>query len=213
MKKLISSSGEVASNVRRFVEEISKSHGLQSKLGHVHAWYAVPLAGGDWMFGPSKFVGYVDNTAKDYLKTFKTNADGRETERVLKGVSVEVDLTSALGRDLARRLEQFVGQWHRRPRKGTRISIVAQEPAAFVTARKTDDAIILARISSDPEICGGRPCIKGTRMRVSDLVDMIAAGATREEILKDYPYILDDDIIAALNYAARAIDHRVIRAA
>jgi uncharacterized protein (DUF433 family) len=50
-------------------------------------------------------------------------------------------------------------------------------------------------------------------MRVSDLVDMIAAGATREEILKDYPYILDDDITAALNYAARAIDHRVIRAA
>jgi uncharacterized protein (DUF433 family) len=212
MRRLVSSADEVASNVRRFVEEVARSPGLQSKLGHVHAWYAVPVAGGSWIFGPSKFVGYVDNTAKDYLKTFKTKADGRETERVLKGLSVEVDLTSALGRELARALEQFMGQWGRRPRSGTRISTVAQEPAAFVTKRKTDEAI-LSRISSDPEICGGRPCIRGTRMRVSDLVDMIAAGATREEILKDYPYISDDDISAALSYAARAIDHRVIRAA
>ena len=47
-------------------------------------------------------------------------------------------------------------------------------------------------------------------MRVSDVVDMIAAGASRAEILSDFPYLSDGDISAALAYAARAIDHRVI---
>jgi uncharacterized protein (DUF433 family) len=72
---------------------------------------------------------------------------------------------------------------------------------------------LLARISADPEICGGRPCIKGTRMRVSDIVEMMAHGATRPQILKDFPYLFDEDLSAALAYAARAANHRVIRAA
>jgi uncharacterized protein (DUF433 family) len=70
-----------------------------------------------------------------------------------------------------------------------------------------------SRISIDPQICHGRPCIKGTRMRVSDIVDMLAEGVSREEILRDFPYIADEDISASLAYAARAADHRVIQAA
>jgi uncharacterized protein (DUF433 family) len=50
-------------------------------------------------------------------------------------------------------------------------------------------------------------------MRVSDIVEMMAAGATRTEILEDFPYIQDEDISAALAYAAKAADHRVIQAA
>jgi uncharacterized protein (DUF433 family) len=72
---------------------------------------------------------------------------------------------------------------------------------------------LVSRIVSNSDVCGGRPCIRGTRMRVSDLVDLLAAGASREEILADFPYIEDADITAALNYAARSVDHRVIRAA
>jgi uncharacterized protein (DUF433 family) len=71
-------------------------------------------------------------------------------------------------------------------------------------------ADLLARISSDPHVCGGRPCIKGTRMRVSDIVDMLAQGATSAEIVEDFPYIAVDDIAAALAFAARAVDHRRI---
>lgn len=74
-------------------------------------------------------------------------------------------------------------------------------------------ADLLDRISSDPGICGGRPCIKGTRVRVSDIVDMLAQGATSAEIVEDFPYISEDDIAAALAYAARAVDHRLIRVA
>lgn len=70
-----------------------------------------------------------------------------------------------------------------------------------------------SRITIDPEVCGGRPCIRGLRIRVRDILDMLAGGATREEILADYPYLEDDDITAALEYAARATDHPVIAAA
>ena len=70
---------------------------------------------------------------------------------------------------------------------------------------------LLSRITSDPEICGGRPCIKGTRMRVADIVEAIAHGATQEELLADFDYLTADDIAAALLYASRATDHRVVR--
>jgi uncharacterized protein (DUF433 family) len=82
-----------------------------------------------------------------------------------------------------------------------------------LSEREQSDAQLLARIFTDPLICSGRPCIKGTRMRVSDIVEMIAHGATPGEVLNDYPYLAADDIAAALLYAARAVDHRVIRAA
>lgn len=55
------------------------------------------------------------------------------------------------------------------------------------------------RITIDPEVCGGgRPCIRGLRLRVKDVLDMLAGGATREEIITDYPYLEDEDITAAL---------------
>jgi uncharacterized protein (DUF433 family) len=76
-----------------------------------------------------------------------------------------------------------------------------------------EDQLIGERISTDPAICGGRPCVRGTRMRVSDIVDMIASGAERKEILSDFPYLKDEDIAAALHYASRAVNHRLVRAA
>jgi len=69
------------------------------------------------------------------------------------------------------------------------------------------------RITVSPEICGGRPTIRGLRIRVTDILDMLAAGAERAEILRDYPYLEDEDITAALEYAARQSDHPIIRTA
>jgi uncharacterized protein (DUF433 family) len=71
----------------------------------------------------------------------------------------------------------------------------------------------LDRISVDPEVYGGRPCIRGMRLRVSDVLQMLAAGLPRDEILADYPYLEDADITAALEYAALQSDHRVMRVA
>ena len=74
-------------------------------------------------------------------------------------------------------------------------------------------SVLIQRITIDPEKCGGRPCIRGLRIRVHDILSLLASGATRQEILQDYPYLEDDDISAALEYAARATDHPVILAA
>lgn len=73
-------------------------------------------------------------------------------------------------------------------------------------------ASLLERITSDPQICGGRPIIRGMRIRVSDLLGMLAGGASRSDILRDYPYLEDEDISAALEYAGRTSDHPLIDA-
>lgn len=71
----------------------------------------------------------------------------------------------------------------------------------------------LHRITVDPNQCGGRPCIRGLRIRVKDVLDLLAAGASREEILQDYPLLEGGDITASLEYAARQNDHPVLRVA
>ncbi|HMM42061.1 MAG TPA: DUF433 domain-containing protein [Thermomicrobiales bacterium] len=60
----------------------------------------------------------------------------------------------------------------------------------------------LHRITVNPEQCAGRPCIRGLRVRVKDILEMLAAGASREEILDDYPYLEPEDIVAALEHPA-----------
>ena len=59
----------------------------------------------------------------------------------------------------------------------------------------------------------GKPCIRGLRVRVADILEMLAYGATRASILEDYPYVEDGDITAALQYAAASVNHRLIKAA
>ena len=70
---------------------------------------------------------------------------------------------------------------------------------------------LLNRITIEPGKCGGRPCIRGQRMRVSDVLDLLAAGASFEEILRDYAFLERQDILAALAYAARQSDHIVLQ--
>lgn len=72
---------------------------------------------------------------------------------------------------------------------------------------------LLDRITVESGICGGRPCIRGYRLRVSDVLGLIASGASNEEILADYPFLEPDDIVAALRYAAHQTDHTVIAGA
>lgn len=61
---------------------------------------------------------------------------------------------------------------------------------------------LLQRISIDPAVCFGKPCIRGTRIWVSLLLDFLAAGATIEEILADYPHLQREDVLAAVAYGA-----------
>lgn len=70
-----------------------------------------------------------------------------------------------------------------------------------------------ARIIIDPEVCGGRPIVAGTRMRVSDVLDALASPASVDELLVDFPYLARKDVNACLAYGARAVDHAVVQAA
>ncbi len=68
---------------------------------------------------------------------------------------------------------------------------------------------LLSRITSDPEVCGGKPIIRGLRVRVADILDMLASGMTTADIIREYPYLEADDVPAALAFAARAVDHPI----
>jgi uncharacterized protein (DUF433 family) len=72
-------------------------------------------------------------------------------------------------------------------------------------------AELLQRITIEPDKCGGRPCVRGTRMRVVDVLQMLSASATFEEILDDYPFLEREDILAAIEYAALQTDHIVLQ--
>jgi uncharacterized protein (DUF433 family) len=71
--------------------------------------------------------------------------------------------------------------------------------------------VAIDRITVSPDVCGGRPCIRGLRVRVNDVLDLLAAGATREEILADYPYLEADDIAAVQEFATRQNHPRMLR--
>ena len=69
-----------------------------------------------------------------------------------------------------------------------------------------------SRITFNPRQCGGRPCIRGMRIRVIDVLDLLAAGLTRDEVLQDLPDLEAEDIEAVLQYARDRLDHPVIAA-
>ena len=68
----------------------------------------------------------------------------------------------------------------------------------------------IQRITLDPKIMGGRPCIRGTRVTVGTIAGLVASGAGFQEILTLYPYLEDDDLRAALSYAAWRVEEREV---
>ena len=71
---------------------------------------------------------------------------------------------------------------------------------------------LLDRITINPAQCGGRPCIRGMRIRVVDVLDLLAAGLSTEQVLEELPDLEPDDVVAALRFAARKLDHPVLAA-
>jgi uncharacterized protein (DUF433 family) len=68
------------------------------------------------------------------------------------------------------------------------------------------------RISIDPEQCGGRPCIRGMRIRVTDVIDLLANGLTPQQVLEELPDLEIEDVQASLRFASRRLDHPVLAA-
>ena len=71
-------------------------------------------------------------------------------------------------------------------------------------------ANLLDRISIDPVVCGGKPCVKGTRIWVSLILDLLASGMLEAEVIGQYPALKHEDILAAIAYGAEAARDRVI---
>ncbi len=217
--EIVSSSDQVIDNIRRYQEELTHSDGLQKIISMHRGWYAVREESGQWRFAPSKFVGYKNNTAEHYLQFYNTKdgMDGRESEPTLKRWFEEIESGHPLYSQLQSAFAKFAAGFGKSPNKTWRVSVsrshLVDSADSIPLPSKGAVMSLHERISVDPTICGGRPCIRGTRMRVGDIVDMIADGASNEEILDDFPYLKADDIRAALQYAARALDHALIRAA
>lgn len=68
----------------------------------------------------------------------------------------------------------------------------------------------LTRITFNPEVMGGKPCIRGMRVTVGTIVGLVASGKTIDEVLKEYPYLEKDDVLQALSYAAWRAEEREV---
>lgn len=200
-------------NIKRFSSELARNPKLVEIMSYARAWYAWRAEDGIWSFGPSKFVGYADNTGAGYLKTHASR-DGRLTERVLSNWFEPVEPSHGLFPELSRALGGLFARFGRTPNKLLRLNVLRSELELPDRApRRPRPASSVSRITVNPDVCAGRPCIRGMRIRVGDILELLAAGVDRAEILADYPYLEGEDIDAALEYAARALDHRIIRAA
>lgn len=73
-------------------------------------------------------------------------------------------------------------------------------------------AALLERITVNPDQCGGRPCIRGMRIRVIDVLELLAAGLSAAQILEEMPDLQSEDIQAVLQYAAKKLDHPILAA-
>jgi uncharacterized protein (DUF433 family) len=69
---------------------------------------------------------------------------------------------------------------------------------------------LLERITVNPKQCGGRPCIRGMRIRVTDVLDLLAAGLSAEQIVEELPDLELDDVRASIAYASRKLNHPVL---
>jgi uncharacterized protein (DUF433 family) len=82
-----------------------------------------------------------------------------------------------------------------------------------ILVRQMDNSAInalLERIAIDPEVCDGKPCIKGTRIWVSLVLDCLADGMTEAELLAEYPQLVRQDVLAAIAYGAEVARERIV---
>lgn len=211
--RVVTSPEEVVQNIATYTRSVAEYPDLAARLKQHPAWYAAKDQQGRWMFGPSKFVGYYPANPKDYLASYDRK-DGKETEPTLSAWFEPVEMDTPLGRELYGEFVRFAARFGKTPNSRWRVSVTQEELAARgLSGRHKSETDVSSRIAYDPDICGGRPRIAGTRVRVSDIVNALAEGASAQEILEDFPYLSAEDIAAALNYAAKAVDHRVVKAA
>ncbi len=204
---LVGNLNQAIENIHRYQTELPSEPRLRERMKQVHAWYAAKSNGGTWIFAPSKFVGYASNTARDHLSAHDARNGGR-TEAVLKAWFEMVPPDTRRAAELGGALREFLSLYgHSGPRRNARICVPRQD------SQDATDLEVQHRIRVDAAICGGRPHIRGTRVRVADILELLASGVSEADILVDYPYLSEADLRAALAFGAAASAHRIIFAA
>lgn len=79
--------------------------------------------------------------------------------------------------------------------------------------KKKDPVDLRSLITVDPAQCGGRPCIRGMRIRVSDVLDLLAEGLSTPEVIEEFPDLTENDVRACLAYASRRVGHPTVKVA
>lgn len=215
--RLVASLEGAVENISRYQTEVCEERELAKRMRRARVWYGIRSEAGAWHFAPSKFVGYADSTGRTYVSA-GSRRDGGKTELVLGRWFDVVPRDTRLAAELHAALHSF----HRRhghsgPGRNVRVRV----PRALLEARGAelrrraqdpDGAKDESRdrVRVDPSVCGGRPHIRGTRVRVSDILDLLASGAAQSDILADYPYLSEADVRAALAFGAAATGHRLI---
>jgi uncharacterized protein (DUF433 family) len=201
---------EVVENIKTYNEAAATGR-LRTMIAYVQHWYAAKAEDGSWLFGPSKFIGYAGITPKIYEQMHK-ELNGRVTETVLKDWFVELSAGDALHAVLRQELRRFIAEHGKSLNHRAQIHVLKNHAPSMTFSQKPVHGEGW-RITSSAEMLSGKPCIRGLRIRVADILEMLALGATRKQILEDYPYLEDGDITAALEFAVGAVDHRLVKAA
>lgn len=206
--RIVSDISEAVENIRLF-NRTAISGPVLSFISYARSWYALKGEGGDWVFGPAKFAGYIGNMEAAYENE---SHDGRVLEAALKEWFEPVGEGHPLDAELKSALRRFLANHGKSLNQLAKIHVLKRDVQPFASPRPkgSDESW---RITASPDILGGKPCIRGIRIRVADILGMLADGATRQEILEDFPYLEDGDITAALEFARNAVDHRLIKAA
>ena len=100
---------------------------------------------------------------------------------------------------------------HRRGR-GWQTESSAANPPVYPMGEALTMPTLAARITVDPEQCGGRPCVPGLRIRVTDVIDLLASGLSPAQVIDDLPDLELDDVSACLRFASRRLDHPIAAA-
>ena len=210
---LVSSAADIEENLRQYEAALAEGGTLRKSAGHAWAWYVRELDGGLFQFAHATFVAYAQMSQASYFENYD-ELNVRDAEAALKGWSREVLEGSHEHERLLTALRAFLRRFGKKPSKRSRFRVfVFTARRSMVRSAEPRLDNLHERIHSDPAICGGRPVIRGTRMRVTDILSMLAEGVERDEILADFPYISADDISAALLFGAQASSHRILQAA
>ncbi len=129
MSTIVSTLPQTLRNIERFGEELALSEELQGRLAFARSWYAHQGANDEWHFAPSKFCGYKDMTAKEYVND--DPRDGRRTEKQLQSWFTTLSALDPLFEELSERLTGFLAQYGKPPSSAMRINVSNDFYAAY----------------------------------------------------------------------------------